>query len=114
MAMRFSREDADNLAQSLRKALQDRAMSAALLARQTGVHPSRISRFLHGKFATNNPELMQICTFLGVSTSAGTDVDPAARIVASALRIWDGTPEDANEVVTLLEQLARVRRRPLR
>jgi len=109
--MSFSSEEARILGNSLREATRKRGLTCASLARQTGVDPSRISRIFGGKFATKNPTLVLICKYLGVPAGLADHNDPAARIAASALGIWDGTAEDAEQVVQLLNQIATVRQR---
>lgn len=75
------------------------------------MQPSRLSRILGGQFTTPNPNVVQICTFLGVTLPQGQYNEGAARIIASALKVWDGSPDDVQEVVKLFNQIAALRRR---
>lgn len=109
--MRLTTEEASRIARDIRAALTDRRLSAANAARLSGMQPSRLSRILGGQFATPNPNVVQICTFLGVTLPRGQYTEGAARIVGSALKVWDGSPDDVEEVVKLFNQIAALRRR---
>lgn len=43
-------------------------VSYAEIARRTGVHSSQVSRICRGQFETCSENVVQICTFLGVTT----------------------------------------------
>lgn len=109
--MRLTTEEALRIARDIRIALADRHLSSASAARLSGIPPSRLSRILGGQFATPNPNVVQICTFLGVALPQCQYPEGAARIIASALKVWDGSPDDVEEVVKLFNQIAALRRR---
>lgn len=109
--MRLTSEEASRIARDLKIALADRHMGAANAARLSGIEPSRLSRILGGYFATLNPNVVQICTFLGVALPGDRYAEGATRIIGSALRVWDGSPDDVEEVVKLFNQIAALRRR---
>lgn len=75
------------------------------------MQPSRLSRILRGQFATPNPNVVQICTFLGVTLPRSQYAEGAARIIGSALEVWNGSPDDVEDVVKLFNQIAALRRR---
>ena len=109
--MGMTTTEASQIAEKLRAALNKKGITAAEAARSAHIDPSRLCRILQGAFATFNPNVLQICNFLGVSTQdAEQQGGGPARICASALQVWDGTAEDVEEVVKLLEQIALLRR----
>jgi transcriptional regulator with XRE-family HTH domain len=103
-----------NLAARIHKAMKDRQLSGAEVARFTGIDPSRISRILRGEFRTRNPNVMQICTFLGVPVWGDGTPDAVTRISASALKIWDGSAQDADALISLFDHIASMRQRDRR
>ncbi|MEQ9331959.1 helix-turn-helix transcriptional regulator [Thalassobaculum sp.] len=109
--MKLTTEEASRIARDLKIALADRRLSAANAARQSGIEPSRLSRILGGHFSTLNPNVVQICTFLGVSLPADRYPEGVTRIVRSALKVWNGSPDEVEEVVKLFDQIASLRRR---
>jgi transcriptional regulator with XRE-family HTH domain len=110
--MSLTTAEAEQIAGKIQAALEMKGLTAAELARAASIDPSRLSRILRGSFSTLNPVVMQICNYLGV-LPGGTEQqsDGPSRICASALQIWDGTAEDAEDVVNFLEQIALLRRR---
>jgi hypothetical protein len=109
LAMRLTSKEAEILGRTLQDALLKKGVCAAFAATSSGVHPSRLSRILKGNFRTMNPNVVQICNFLNVSLAGEISRDPAARVSASALKLWDGSPEDADRLVSLFNQIAEVR-----
>lgn len=109
--MRLTTEEASRIARDLKIALVDRRLSAAKAASLSGIEPSRLSRILGGHFATLNPNVVQICTFLGVALPREQYTESVTRIIGSALKVWDGSPGDVEEVVKLFNQIAALRRR---
>lgn len=111
MTMKLTITEIKKIAGDVKAALDMQGLSAASAARASGIHHSRLSRILNGRFATLNPTVVQICTYLGVAQPSVFQSDGATRIAASALRVWDGTTEDVEVVVRLFDQLADMRQR---
>lgn len=109
--MRLTTEEASRITRDVKIALADRRLSAANAARLSGIEPSRLSRILGGHFATLNPNVVQICTFLGVALPGNQYTEGVTRIIGSVLKVWDGSPDGVEEVVKLLDQIAALRRR---
>jgi transcriptional regulator with XRE-family HTH domain len=104
-----SREKGVFLRESRRR-LNERGWSLMHLARITGVHQSQLSRILSGDFTSFSSSVMQICNALNLGARpSGADRDREA-IVDSALAIWDGSTKDREDVVRLLNQIAKMRR----
>ena len=109
--MGLTTAEAEHIAGKIRATLEARRLTAAEVARATGVDPSRLSRILRGAFSTLNPTVMQICNYFDVAPgSVNEQGDGRSRICASALQVWDGTAEDVDDVVKLFEQIAALRR----
>ena len=97
-----------------RRRLDERGWSISDLARFSGVHQSQVSRILSGEFKTLGSSVMQICTKL--------DLDPAKylsrtredrdreAIADSAIAIWNGSSRDREVLVSLFNQIARIRK----
>ena len=109
--MKLTTSEKEEIANNIKASMLRRGVSAARLSRSCGIEPSRVSKILAGNFATLNPTVVQICTFLAMPMQGGLFSQQTIRIVTSALRVWDGTPEDVEAVVNLFDQLADMRGR---
>lgn len=110
ICMKAASRDKEVFLRESRLRMKERGWSPAYLARITGVHQSQLSRILSGNFKSFSSSVMQICKALDLSaTPSGADRDREA-IVVSALAIWDGSTKDREDVVRLLNQIARMRR----
>lgn len=90
--------------------MKERGWTLTRLARITGVHQSQLSRILLGDFKSFGSSAMQICKALDLgATPSRADRDREA-IIDSALAIWDGSTKDREDVVQLLNQIAKMRR----
>jgi transcriptional regulator with XRE-family HTH domain len=94
--------------------LKERGWSKSDLARNSGVHQSQVSRISSGDFKTFGSSLMQICMKLDLKPDryylrTRADRDREA-IADSAIAIWDGSSRDRKALVSLLNQIARIRR----
>jgi transcriptional regulator with XRE-family HTH domain len=108
--MRLTSHEKEVFLRESRRRLKARAWSLTRLARTTGVHQSQLSRILSGNFKSFSSNVMQICKALDLgATPSGADRDRKA-IVDSALAIWDGSTKDREDVVRLLNQIAKMRR----
>lgn len=98
-----------------RKRLSKRGWSMSKLARVTGVNQSQISRIAAGKFRTFSSSVMTICMELGMKPSSyyftTKDDEDRNAIIDNAIAIWDGTHSDTASVVSLLRQIAELRKR---
>lgn len=102
----------------LQKHMRERGWNISRLARESGVHQSHVSRIVAGDFKSFGSSVINICMVFGMQPSSyygGTRVDEDRQQIAdSALAIWDGTHRDTGVVVSLLKEIARMRRSSLR
>jgi transcriptional regulator with XRE-family HTH domain len=94
--------------------MKERGWTISELARHSGVHQSQLSRILSGDFKIFSSNVMQICKTIGLETDRSrtrsrSEQDREA-IADSALGIWDGSAKDREVVVSLLNQIARMRK----
>jgi hypothetical protein len=98
----------------LQRHMRERGWNISRIARESGVHQSQVSRIVAGDFKTFGSNVINICMIFGMSPSSycgGTRVDEDREQIAdSALAIWDGTHRDTGVVVSLLREIARMRR----
>jgi predicted XRE-type DNA-binding protein len=84
------------------------------IARITGVHQSQVSRLALGQFKNVSSNVIKICIELGFDIAKyrfNPEYDEVrARLANDAFAIWDGTPEDADAVGSLLRDIARLRK----
>lgn len=110
ICMKLTSHEKGVFLRELRRRLKERGWSLTRLARTTGVHQSQLSRILSGDFKSFSSNVMQICKVLDLgATPSGAERDRKA-IVDSALGIWDGSTKDREDVVRLLNQIAKMRR----
>lgn len=93
----------------------DLALTYADIARSTGIDPSQVNRICRGQFKTLSANVVQICTYLGISEPhrplTSVDIDQHRRqLEAGVLEMWDRTPQDAERILRLLRQLTELRR----
>jgi transcriptional regulator with XRE-family HTH domain len=98
----------------LRRSMEGRGWTASKLATLAGVHQSQVSRIAAGHFETFGSSLMKICMTLDLepATYCGRAAEDADRkaIADSAIAIWDGSRRDAPLVISLLKEIARLRK----
>jgi DNA-binding Xre family transcriptional regulator len=99
----------------LQRVLQQRQWTVSDLARGTGVNQSQVSRIVAGKFKTFSSSVSRICMEIGFELVAYHSGDRAERdrkrISDAAISIWNGTHGDTEVVVSLLQEIARLRGR---
>jgi DNA-binding Xre family transcriptional regulator len=94
--------------------LSAKGLNLTQLASKARIHQSQASRIVAGKFKTVSSNVMQICITLGLRVDdyvlpAPSNVDKE-RIQEAALSAWDGSPEDARALSSLLRTLSGFRR----
>jgi DNA-binding Xre family transcriptional regulator len=113
--MKMTTRDKQLFLNDFRKRLSDRGWSMSELARRTRINQGQISRIAAGKFKTFGSNVMKICIELEMKPGSyylptKGDEDRNA-IIDSAIAIWDGTHGDTATVVSLLRQIAELRKR---
>lgn len=119
--MKLNQHESNYLANRIRLAREQSALSNSELAALAQVDPSQTSRILDGKFRTVSGNVMQICNVLGVDPhgNAAEKQTPRqarkraawAKLEASVRRAWDETPQGAERLVRIIDAVARVRGR---
>lgn len=114
ICMKLASESKRALVNEIRDQMSARRLSASELANFSGVDQSQVSRILAEDFRVISQNVLQICIKLGIDPSrfvGRVHGDEAAkrRIVDSALSVWDGTPEDADLLVSVLGGMAALR-----
>jgi transcriptional regulator with XRE-family HTH domain len=98
--------------------MAQRNWSISRLARESGVHQSQISRIAAGEFKTFSSSVMKICMTIGLEPavyySETRGEEDRKQIANSAISIWDGTHRDTAVVVSLLREIAKLRKRSAR
>ncbi len=98
--------------------MKKNSIGVSKVAEITGVHQSQVSRLAAGDFKTLSSNVIKICMELGFDMpkyqfDASYD-EVRAQLADSTFAIWDGTPEDAAVVSSLLREIGRLRRRRVR
>ena len=91
-------------------------LSFSEIGRIADVHASQVSRICRGEFRTLSHNVVQVCMALGLKGEGlggppSADEILAGRLKAGILELWDRTPEDAERLIRLLDQLADLRGR---
>jgi DNA-binding Xre family transcriptional regulator len=98
----------------VRTRMAARRWNCTNLATKSGVHQSQVSRIVAGKFKTFGSAVIKICINLDLEPSdywAGAKADKNRWAIAdSAIAIWDGSRRDALVVISLLKEIAKLRR----
>lgn len=121
--MKPTQQEREILLRKLKEVVAAREISQADLARATGVDPGQISRILAGDFVTFAGAVVSICKVLGITpdaegakTGANTRAgSPPARdlswskVERAVKRLWDETPDGADQLVRVLDAIAAVK-----
>lgn len=115
ICMKLDDQARTKLVIEIQSRVSDGGFTYAGIARAAGVNESQVSRICRGQFRTLSFNVVQICNVIGVAIDRGTVTAPATdphveRLQSSLLSLWDHTPEDADRLVKLLEQLNVIRR----
>jgi predicted XRE-type DNA-binding protein len=118
ICMKISSEAKRVFIADLHRYMKKNSVGVSKIASLTGVHQSQVSRLAAGDFKTLSSNLIKICMELGLDLpryrfDASYD-EVRSRLADSAFAIWDGTPEDAEVVSSLLREIGRLRRRRIR
>lgn len=115
ICMKMTSEGKQLFLADLQRYMQERDWNASRVAKETGIHQSQVSRIAAGNFKTFGSNIMKICMEFGMEPSAyytGTRAEEDRKEIAnSAISIWDGTRRDAGAVVSLLREIAKLRKR---
>jgi len=113
ICMKLTSDARRKLAAEIQTRISESGVKQAEIALNTAVNIGQVSRICRGQFKTASHNLMQICNFLNVKfDDLGKPDDGVVhrkRLERSVLTIWDQTPEDAERIVRLLNQIAALR-----
>lgn len=121
--MKPNREEREKLVGLIRKERAKFPHSNAELAAIAQVDPGQTSRILNGQFRTVSGNVLRICSALGVDPHDLNDAPSRkdvrkraawAKLEASVWRAWDQTPQGADQLVAVIDAVAKVKsaRRP--
>ena len=95
--------------------MQERNWNISRVAKECGVHQSQVSIIAAGHFETFGSNIMKICITLDIEpttySSATRAEEDRKQVADSAISIWDGTHRDTAVVVSLLREIAKLRKR---
>lgn len=114
ICMKLASESKRTLVAEIRAQMDARKLGTTQLARICRVDQSQISRVMAADFKGMSQNVMQICIHLGIDpmrffVPSREDEFAKKRIMESALAVWDGTPEDADLLVSVLGGMAAMR-----
>jgi DNA-binding Xre family transcriptional regulator len=116
--MKLTSDGKRNFLADLGRQMEQRDWNISTLATNTGIHQSQISRIVAGDFKTFSSNIIKICMKLEMEPRnyyEDTRVDEDRRQIAnSAISIWDGTRQDVGVVVSLLKEIAKLRKQDRR
>jgi hypothetical protein len=112
--MRITSEAKSRLVSDLGERLNLKGWTRTECARHCRLNQGHLSRIFDGKFKTFSSNVMRICIFLGLDPVRylldQKALDDRARIMDSAIAIWNGSSEDAERLVRLLQDIAGLRK----
>jgi predicted XRE-type DNA-binding protein len=114
ICMKLSSEAKRIFITDLHRYMKKHSIGVSKIATITGVHQSQVSRLAAGDFKTLSSNVIKICMELGLDVPKyqfdASYNEVRSRLAESAFAIWDGTPEDADVVTSLLREISRLRR----
>ncbi len=114
ICMKLTSESKRMLVAELRAQMDARKFDIKHLSTECNVDQSQISRVLARNFKGISHNIMQICITLGIDPirfviPSREDEASKRRVMDSALAVWDGTPEGADLLVSVLGAMAAMR-----
>jgi transcriptional regulator with XRE-family HTH domain len=102
----------------LQRHRQDRGWTMSRLAKEAAIDQSQVSRIFAGNFKTLSQNIMQLCMAMDIELAAyhpkTRTEDDRNKIATTAISIWNGTHRDAEVVVSLLRDIAKLRKPSVR
>jgi predicted XRE-type DNA-binding protein len=118
ICMKITSEGKKKLVADLQRYMQQRNWNISDVAANSGVHQSQVSRIVAGDFKTFSSNIIKICITFGLELQSyyeNTREDEDRKQIAnSAISIWDGSRQDAGVVVSLLREIAKLRKQDRR
>ena len=112
--MKLTSEGKRNFLADLQRSMSQRNWNISHLAENSGIHQSQVSRIVAGDFKMFSSNVMQICIKLGLEPKTyyenSRDDENRRQIANAAISIWDGSPQDTSVVVSLLREIAKLRK----
>jgi DNA-binding Xre family transcriptional regulator len=116
--MKLAIQEKQRFLTDVKRHMAERRWNASRLARESEIHQSQVSRILSGYFETLGSNIIKICMILGMEPKAYHSATRAdedrLKIADTALSIWDGTRRDTEVVVSLLREIAKMRKHSAR
>lgn len=98
------------LLRSLAEMVRSKKMTQEIIASETGVHQSQISRILSGQIKRMSPNALLLCNYANSAIPAPRlhPLNYRGMLTDAVLRAWDGTPKHAQALCLALEALREV------
>jgi transcriptional regulator with XRE-family HTH domain len=118
IGMKMTSQNKQLFLANLQRNMQERGWSVSKMARETGIHQSQVSRIAAGDFKTFGSNIIKICMEFDMEPvkyySVTREEEDRKQIANAAISIWDGTRRDAAVVVSLLHEIAKLRKHGVR
>lgn len=113
--MKATEKELGSLREQIAKLRAASSLTDAEIAQISRVHPSQVSRICRGSFRTISNNVVQICKVLEVPMQALPDVSDGdsqswRKLEASVRKLWDNTPEGADQIVRVLNTIGAFRK----
>jgi predicted XRE-type DNA-binding protein len=118
ICMKMASHEKQAFLNDVKRHMAERDWNASRLAKESEVHQSQVSRILSGDFETFGSNVIKICMIFEMEPktyySATRADEDRQKIADTALSIWDGTRRDTEVVVSLLREIAKMRKHSAR
>lgn len=112
--MKLNVDQVKKLSDRLEKKRRELGLSYTKIAINIDVDQSQVSRICRGEFKTYSSHVMQICILLGIEAVGRSHmiskVDDAKRLRKAVEQFWDGSSEDAERLLKLLQAIGEFRK----
>ncbi len=81
------------------------------LAEALGLQQSQVSRMLAGKITRRTAAFGALCDYLGAQTTRAASKTLSPELQDAILSVWDGSPQHASSLATVIRSLAVLRSR---
>jgi len=94
-----------SVGQKLRKHYERKEMTQTKIAKKYKCTQGQINRIFSGQFTDKSEIARNLCRDANIDMESITATDPLTGVISEIYRLWDGSPEGAKKLKTILSSI---------